>query len=535
MPSEGTEEPPADPGWGASTLTAEPDPPGGAGSRTAVGLMGMFAALAAGALTLFTVGAGPAIAVAAAIGIMGFATALAAPPGVVRGMLGALVLVLVGSLAIGGWGLSRIVSALGERDGVVDAPDGAALSAAEDKLDVASRERGFRVELTEDELTAVLQDALATSANPFRSIDIDITNDLGERGAIDFVGEFKSGDLDIVGSLETTVQAGRLMLTIVDIEVGMFRVPSVGRAAVEDMIEELADFQAALAADGAEVQQIVIGDDRIIVSGTNSGSADIDMSSVVDGIERQVDLSGFVIRLDEDFPPGTATSNEVPGNTYYVALGDSLAANVGVQDIRDGYVSRFHLQLEERDGRTYGLRNFGVVGETSRSLLDGGQLDAAIEFARTNEVAYVTIDIGANDLLGHLGSEDCSEDVAAPACLERVGGALEAYEFNVTEIFGRLAEGFPKAEVIVLLTYNPFSFGFEDSVEFEAQSNQVIRRLNTIARLAGEERGFVVADGFTPMVNTATATTHMLDDPPDIHPTGLGYDRLTGALVDAIS
>jgi lysophospholipase L1-like esterase len=251
------------------------------------------------------------------------------------------------------------------------------------------------------------------------------------------------------------------------------------------------------------------------------------------GIRRQVDLADPTVRVEPEFPQGTATSNQVPGDPYYVALGDSLAANVGVDDVRDGYVSRFHRYLEERDGAALGLRNFGIPGETSGSLLTGGQLDAAVEFAAANRVGYLTIDIGANDLLGHLGSADCSSDIETPACLERIAGALAAYEGNIAEIFDRLAE-LDGVTVIVLLAYNPFSFGFENSVRFESQSNQALRRLNDIAGLAALDRGFLVADGFSRMLNTATVTTRMLDNPPDIHPTPLGYDRLTSALVRAL-
>jgi lysophospholipase L1-like esterase len=278
---------------------------------------------------------------------------------------------------------------------------------------------------------------------------------------------------------------------------------------------------------------MLIGGDRIVVSGVNTRAQDVDMTTVLSGIRRQVDLADPTVRVEPEFAQGTAASLQVPGDPYYVALGDSLAANVGVNDARDGYVSRFHRYLEERDGAGLGLRNFGVSGETSLSMLKAGQLDAAIQFVEANRVHYLTIDIGANDLLGHLGSADCSADIETPPCLERIAGALAAYEVNISEIFDRLDQ-LDDVTVIVLLAYNPFSFGFEDSVRFESQSNQALRRLNDIAGAAAVERGFLVADGFSRMLNTATVTTRMLDNPPDIHPTPLGYDRLTSALVRSL-
>jgi hypothetical protein len=47
--------------------------------------------------------------------------------------------------------------------------------------------------------------------------------------------------------------------------------------------------------------------------------------------------------------------------------------------------------------------------------------------------------------------------------------------------------------------------------------------------------GILAADGFTPMQGTTAATTHMLDAEPDIHPRGIGYDILAGAIIDAIT
>ena len=72
-------------------------------------------------------------------------------------------------------------------------------------------------------------------------------------------------------------------------------------------------------------------------------------------------------------------------------------------------------------------------------------------------------------------------------------------------------------------------------MEFETDSNGVIARLNRIADDAALDHGYLVADGFTPMRGIATAATHMVDSPPDIHPNVAGFDLLAGALIEAIS
>ncbi|MEX2080371.1 MAG: SGNH/GDSL hydrolase family protein, partial [Dehalococcoidia bacterium] len=205
----------------------------------------------------------------------------------------------------------------------------------------------------------------------------------------------------------------------------------------------------------------------------------------------------------------------------------------GVASARDGYVSRFHNQLQLRDGAEYGLRNFGVSGESSGTLIRLGQLDAAIDFMEDNDVSYVSIDIGANDLLGHIYSPECSESFSDPACQERLSIVTAAYTSNIGDILERIEDAAPDATIIFLTSYNPFSFGLPNS-EFEAVTNAAVDALNDVAAAAAEERGMVVADGFGALAGTTAGTTHMTDPDPDIHPKAIGYDLLAAALLAAL-
>jgi len=509
-------------------------PPTTAGTAGLV-VLGFFTAVAAGTLALFTIGDFPAVAVFVTIFGGAIAAALAHRRGLARGVFASLVVVLIGSIAITGYGTAQILAVVASPGTGTAAPaDQAALAAAESKLDSSEGSSAFRLELTEIELNAVLQDGLNTGNNPFARVTIDITNATGDPGRVDFVGVFKNGSLEAAGTLSADVVDGTLQLEILEVDVGIFSMPTVARGAVEDMIANLADLEAALAEEGADVQSIVIGDNRVVVTGTQRNGAVIDPVAVLATLGEGVNLAAGGVTVTAQFPPGRVSGTTAPGDRYYVAIGDSLAANVGVDDPADGYVSRFHTQLENGAADVYGLANFGVSGETSGTLLHAGQLDEAVAFAATHDVAYVTIDIGANDLLGHLASADCSADIDAPACTDRIDIALVAYSRNIDSIFTRVDAAMPGATVTMLTTYNPFSFGFEDEVPFEARSNEVLAELNRIAASAADSFGFLVADGFTPMRGTATSTTHMVDVPPDIHPNALGYDVLTGALVDAI-
>jgi lysophospholipase L1-like esterase len=321
--------------------------------------------------------------------------------------------------------------------------------------------------------------------------------------------------------------------------VGSLNLPGLAENAVEDAVDDLlgsvADINELLSENSANVQSITIGDDRIVITGTQPNGELITSDALLTRIREQASASATAVPAPEErLGPGRVNGTSADGDRYYVALGDSLAANVGVGQPRNGYVSRVHAELERRDGTTYGLRNFGISGETSGTLLRGGQLNAALAFIENHDVAYVTIDIGANDLLGHLGSADCSEDIETPACRDRIGSAFAGYEENIAVILAELRDAAPAATIVFMRAYNPFSLGFGGGVAFETQSSATLDALNELAAAAAAANGILVADAFTPMLGTSAATTHMLDIPPDIHPKAIGYDVLGTAVIDAL-
>ena len=217
-----------------------------------------------------------------------------------------------------------------------------------------------------------------------------------------------------------------------------------------------------------------------------------------------------------------------------LALGDSLAAGVGVDRQADGYVSRFHRAVGDRDSVAYGLRNLSEVGASSGSMLTGGQLDSALQVLASEPAGYITLDVGANDLLGHLESPDCGADLVNPACQDRINRSLDTYRTNLTVILDRLVAARGQARIVFLQVYDPFSLGLGDG-ELANQSTAVIRRLNEIAAELSAARGIAVADGFTPLQQTTAATTHMLDEVPDIHPNAAGHDVLAVAVLEAVT
>jgi len=481
-------------------------------------------------------------AAAIAVGVVVLVVALYGAIGAPRELTVLIAIVLVLGFGAGVYFIGNqavaIYQAISRTDGPVDPADPVLLAEATAKFDDAAAEAGFRIELHETEITSYLQDGLAEiENNPVRRIEVDVVDGTnGDSGTITLNGEFKSGSLEFHGTIGITLTAGAVQVDVLDLELGSLELPGIGKSAIEDLLREVADLNTILTELRADVQSIEIGDDRILVTGTQPDGTLLTSQTLLTGIAEQAASVGTAIEPPpEPLPPGIVNGVSAPGDRYYVALGDSLAANVGVSEASLGYVSRVHRQLQIIAGGDFGLRNFGISGETSGSLIRSGQLDTAIAFMSVEQVDFVTIDVGANDLLGHLGSNDCAADLDASPCRARIDAAFATYETNMAAIFDVLRAAEPDATIIFVRAYNPFSLGLGGGIEFEVRSDEILDAFNEVAARLAVDRGLAVADGFTPLQGTTAATTHMLDASPDIHPKAIGYSLIAQAVVEVLS
>lgn len=502
--------------------------------RSALFVFSVLAAFVVGVAVLLTLGDIPALLVF--ILLVGAAiSSFVVGRRVAGGLLILVLLALLGSGLFLAVGVARLANAFTTTEGPVDPPDPAALATADVKVTQVRDSVAFRLELTEGEMTAYVLDGLqGVEDNPLKSVTLDVVDGVeGEPGRLGFEAEFKGGGVGATGSVAVRLEQGSVQVELADLSVGSFDLPGLAHSSLEDLVERVADFNETLEDFDVDVQSIVLGDDRLVITGAQIGTDLLTSTTLLTGLSDAASSAvNAVSPPPERLGPGVVDSDSAPGSPVYVALGDSLAANVGVADAREGYVSRFHKQLAQNDGVAYGLRNFGVSGETSGTLIRGGQLEAALGFMRANQVAYVTVDIGANNLLGHLGSEACSQSLEAAECRSRLQATFDGYGPHIEFILEEISDAAPEATIIFLTAYNPFSLGL--GTEFETSTDDALSDFNAIATAAALESGVLVADGFTPMMRTTGATTHMLDPVPDIHPTGIGFDILAVALLDAL-
>jgi lysophospholipase L1-like esterase len=159
---------------------------------------------------------------------------------------------------------------------------------------------------------------------------------------------------------------------------------------------------------------------------------------------------------------------------YHLALGDSLAAGVGAP-AGQGYVDDI---LAHEQTRLTGLQghNISCSGATTASMLSGGgcsytegsQVAAAAAFlqAHPGHVAYVTIDIGANDITGCLVG-----GVINLACAQTQMGVVQT---NLTAILSRLRAASATVPIVGMTYYDPYLAYWVAGNQTAAQQSQQV-------------------------------------------------------------
>ncbi|MPY61711.1 SGNH/GDSL hydrolase family protein [Streptomyces spongiae] len=191
--------------------------------------------------------------------------------------------------------------------------------------------------------------------------------------------------------------------------------------------------------------------------------------------------------------------------TYYVSLGDSLTTGYQPDVDKDtdvAYTDQLYAQLKLR---TPGLKHIrlGCTAETTESLIKGGkcdypnaksQLDAALQALAKHrgKVAYVTLSVGANDILLNCVSPAGTLD---GACLNSRSQTMAT---NLAQIAGALRKAGAKDTQFVGSTYhNPFLGAWLQGAagqQTAKESAPLIKAANTEITQVYKSADFKVAD-----------------------------------------
>ena len=163
-------------------------------------------------------------------------------------------------------------------------------------------------------------------------------------------------------------------------------------------------------------------------------------------------------------PAGALAQGHATGKQYYLALGDSLARGAQPNTsgttvpTNKGYANDLRA-IEKKKFNDLTLQQLGCLGETTTTMIKGGictytagsQLKQAVQFLQMHKghVAFVTIDIGANDV------DNCI--VNGVVDLQCVAAGEASIQKNVPKIAAQLRKAAGNDVPIIGMTYyDPF-------------------------------------------------------------------------------
>jgi lysophospholipase L1-like esterase len=270
---------------------------------------------------------------------------------------------------------------------------------------------------------------------------------------------------------------------------------------------------------------------------------------------------GVALLLLVSIAPGVQAA---PPPQYYLALGDSLS--VGVQptlggtrvETNQGYVDDLYA-FYRRWIPGLQLAKLGCSGETTATMIAGGicsypsgsQVAEAVNFLQTHRVAFVTLDIGADNLLTCITID---KGIDVPCVYAAINGATS----ELPQILGLLRAAVHRGVPIVAMNYydpilaasallpltgqkladdslaitRVFNSGLENAFRLFG-----VRTADVAAAFQIENTTPIRALGLPVNVVLELLWTWMAVPPPagpDPHPNAVGYAVIAGAFAEAL-
>ncbi|MBS3939883.1 MAG: SGNH/GDSL hydrolase family protein [Actinobacteria bacterium] len=235
---------------------------------------------------------------------------------------------------------------------------------------------------------------------------------------------------------------------------------------------------------------------------------------------------------EESAPQATPTETTTGGGetVSYVALGDSLATGAGATT---SYVEVYAAALEDQTGVDLAITNLAVNGWTSTDLLTALQRDETMRTAVAG-ADLVTVDIGANDLLGAIpfyASDNCGGDDNLQCLRDATAQVEQQWAAILDEVIA--LRGGEAAGIATIDLYQPFIGNRRVADDFDVL-RPVMDGLNEVLTDGAEARGIPVAavhDAFHGPDGTGDPNDAFLISVDGLHPSNAGHEVIAQELL----
>lgn len=204
-------------------------------------------------------------------------------------------------------------------------------------------------------------------------------------------------------------------------------------------------------------------------------------------------------------PAGALAQGHATGKQYYLALGDSLSRGAQPNTsgttvpTNKGYANDLRA-VEKKKFNDLTLQQLGCLGETTTTMIKGGictytagsQLKQAVQFLKMHKghIAFVTIDIGANDV------DNCIVDGVVD--LQCVAAGEASIQQNVPKIAAQLRKAAGNDVPLIGMTYyDPFLAAWlegTDGQTLAGESQALAKAVNRIISASYRSAKFRVAN-----------------------------------------
>ncbi|MFG6146875.1 GDSL-type esterase/lipase family protein [Halobacillus sp. B23F22_1] len=214
----------------------------------------------------------------------------------------------------------------------------------------------------------------------------------------------------------------------------------------------------------------------------------------------------LIFTLFASMPLTASAKGPVKKEVDYVALGDSLAAGITpFNRLGSGYPDYLTKRMEQSQYKV-DYDNFAVPGQNSSQLLNGLHNEKILEDIK--EAEYVTINIGANDLLPLITQQ------------HRIPQALNNLSTNLKHTLDLIESTGTHANIYIMGYYNPFPYApQEQQIQFEGLLDQ----LNNVI----ESTTYRYGHTYVPTERLiAKRYERYLPNPDNIHLSEAGYQAV---------